>query len=39
MIGNKKSLPELGSQETFIKSLFVPIPTHNMDESCRQKVE
>ena len=39
MIGNKKSLPELGSQEAFIKSLFVLIATHNMDESCRHKVE
>lgn len=39
VIGNKKSLPELGSQEAFIKSLFVPIATHNMDKSCRHKVE
>lgn len=39
VIGNKKSLPELGSQEAFIKSLFVPKATHNMDESCRHKAE
>lgn len=39
MIGNRKSLPELGSQEAFIKSLFVPVATHKMDESRRHKVE
>lgn len=39
MTGNKKSLPELGSQEALIKSLFVPIATHNMGESHKHTVE
>lgn len=39
MIGNKKSLPELGSQDAFIKSLFVLKAIHNMDEYCRHKAE
>ena len=38
-VGKEKSLPELGSREAFIKGLFAPIATHNMDESCSRKVE
>lgn len=39
MIGNKTALSELNSQEAFIKCLFVPIATHNVDESWRHEVE
>lgn len=38
-VGKEKSLPELGSREAFIKGLFAPIATHDMDESCSHKVE